>query len=187
MTEIIEFETSRLRLRQWRAADFPAFAEMNADTDVMKYYPDILSTSDSDVLAHKFKSFISDRGWGFWAVEIIESKKFIGFVGLNEPTYSLPVSPCMEIGWRIAKEYWGNGYATEAAREVLALALDRLGMPEVYSFTPVSNEKSMAVMERIGMINTMLNFDHPVVPKNSSLREHVLYKADKEDWMVGEV
>lgn len=183
MAEIIELETSRLRLRQWSEADYPAFALINADADVMQYYPAILSTVESDSLAQKFESLIAERGWGFWAVELVKSKKFIGFVGLNEPTYDLPVTPCVEIGWRIAREYWGYGYATEAAKAVLAVAFGKLGLFEVYSFTLLSNKKSRAVMGGLGMVDTMNNFEHPLVPDNSPLRTHVLYKVDKQSWL----
>lgn len=183
MTEIIELETSRLRLRQWRQEDFPAFASLNADAEAMQFYSDVLSTEESNVLGHKFESLISDRGWGFWAVELKESKKFIGFVGLNEPAYKLPVTPCVEVGWRMAKIYWGNGYATEAANAVLAVAFENIGLSEVFAFTPVSNKKSLAVMVRLGMIDTSNNFEHPLVPENSSLSLHALYKIDKQYWL----
>jgi RimJ/RimL family protein N-acetyltransferase len=107
----------------------------------------------------------------------------MGFVGLNEPTYELPVTPCVEIGWKLAKKYWGCGYVSEAAKASLAVAFEKLDLPEVYSFTSALNKKSQAVMERIGMINMNTNFDHPMIPKGSPLREHVLYRIDKEDWV----
>lgn len=161
----------------------PVFGRLNADPDVMKYYPGALSAEESNALAQQFELLISDRGWGFWATEVIDQKRFIGFVGLHEPIYHLPVTPCVEIGWRIAKEYWGKGYATEAAEAVLAVAFEKLELPEVYSFTPVSNKKSQAVMERLRMVNTMTNFEHPLVPVNSPLRKHVLYKIERQSWL----
>ena len=183
MAKIIEIETKRLKLRQWREEDLPAFASLNADPVVLEYYPGVMSSGESHAMAKKFKSLIADRGWGFWAVEKPDEQKFIGFVGLHEPTYDLPVTPCVEIGWRLAKEHWGNGYATEAAKEVLAVAFMKLDMPVVYSFTSVLNKKSQAVMQRLGMTDTRNNFEHPMVPENSSLREHVLYKIDKQGWV----
>ncbi|WP_455207895.1 GNAT family N-acetyltransferase [Kaarinaea lacus] len=185
MAAIIEAQTERLKLRQWEKADFPGFASINADPDVMKYYPNVLSEAQSNAMAQKFESLIDARGWGFWAVEKTDDQQFIGFVGLHEPAYDLPVTPCVEIGWRLGKEYWGNGYATEAAIACLEIAFKRLHIPEVYSFTPVSNKKSQAVMERIGMVNTNKNFEHPMIPENHPLREHYLYKADRESWGKG--
>ena len=182
MTEIIEIETERLRLRQWKKKDFPAFVELNADTDVMKYYPSVLNEEESNDMARRFEALIAHRGWGFWVVERLDEKKFMGFVGLHEPTYDLPVTPCVEIGWRLAKIYWGQGYATEAAKASLDIAFEKLNLPEVYSFASVLNKKSQAVMERLGMIKMNKNFGHPMIPEDSPLREHVLYTMTREDW-----
>ncbi len=183
MTEIIELKTGRLRLRQWKQEDYPAFAKLNADPEVMKYYPEMLNEKDSNDMAQRFEALLAYRGWGFWVVEKLDEKKFMGFVGLHEPTYDLPITPCVEIGWRLAKEYWGYGYASEAAKASLAVAFKKLDLPEVYSFTSVLNKKSQAVMEKLGMVNMKQNFDHPMIPKDSPLREHVLYKIDKQGWM----
>ena len=183
MTEIIELKTGRLRLRQWKQEDYPAFAKLNADPEVMKYYPEMLNEKDSNDMAQRFEALLAYRGWGFWVVEKLDEKKFMGFVGLHEPTYDLPITPCVEIGWRLAKEYWGYGYASEAAKASLEVAFKKLDLPEVYSFTSVLNKKSQAVMEKLGMVNMKQNFDHPMIPKDSPLREHVLYKIDKQGWM----
>ncbi len=183
MTEIIELKTERLRLRQWKREDFPAFARLNADPEVMEYYPDILNEEESDDMAQRFEALITYRGWGFWVVEKLDNKKFMGFVGLHEPTYDLPVTHCVEIGWRLARKYWGHGYASEAAKASLAVAFEKLDLPEVYSFTSVLNEKSKAVMERLGMIDTNRNFEHPMIPEGSPLREHVLYRINRENWL----
>ena len=177
---LIEIETQRLKLRQWKKEDRPLFAKINADPDVMRFYPNVLDERESNDLADKMESLIIEKGWGFWAVEIKNENKFIGFVGLNEPEYDLPVGLCTEIGWRLAKGFWGNGFATEAAKACLEVAFIKLGLSEVYSFTPTSNKKSQAVMERLGMVNTNNNFNHPMVPENSSLSEHLLYKIDKQ-------
>ncbi len=179
---ITELETERLLLRQWQQSDYPAFAKMNADPAVMEFYPNTLSREESDAMANKIENLIAKHGWGFWAVELKNNNKFIGFVGLHEPTYSLPVKPCVEIGWRLYNKYWGRGYATEAAKAVLDFSFNKLDLNDVFSFTPVSNLRSRAVMERLNMMNTEQNFFHPLVPENSLLREHVLYKIDKSGW-----
>ena len=102
---VIRLKTERLLLRQWKQQDYPLFAKLNADPVVMEYYPSILSEDQSNAMADKIQSLLSEQSWGFWAVELIDSKQFIGFVGLHKPTYDLPVRSCVEIGWRLAKEY----------------------------------------------------------------------------------
>jgi len=182
MIEVIQLETQRLKLRQWQESDYPIFAEMNSDPEVMKYYPSLMTKTESDKMANKIQGLISKRGWGFWAVEEQKNKQFIGFVGLHEPIQELPFSPCVEIGWRLAKQYWGKGYATEAAKASLNFAFGILALPKVYSFTSVNNLRSRTVMERINMVNTHQNFEHPKVPLGSPLREHVLYEITREQW-----
>ena len=182
MTKIIELETERLTLRQWKESDYPAFSELNADSEVMAYFPKTMSRAESDEMADKIKSLISERGWGLWAVEEKKSTRFVGFVGLHKPVPELPFSPCVEIGWRLAKQYWGKGYATEASKKVLTFAFGSLNLARVYSFTSVANLRSRAVMERLNMINTNKNFEHPEVPVANPLREHVLYELTKERW-----
>jgi len=181
---IIEKETSRLKLRQWLNSDSPIFATMNADPAVMEYYPNTLTEIESNAQADRFRNLIKKQGWGFWAVEELDNKKFIGFVGLHIPSYELPVTPCVEIGWRLVKECWGKGYATEAANASLSIAFEQLNLTEVYSFTSVTNIKSQAVMERLNMVNMQKNFEHPMLPVDHPLREHILYRIDAERWSM---
>jgi ribosomal-protein-alanine N-acetyltransferase len=180
--EIIELETERLLLRQWRNEDLPNMASINADPEVMKYFPKLLSRQESNSAVDKFKSLISNNGWGFWAVESTRDRTFIGLVGLHKPAYALPFGPCVEIGWRLARDCWGQGYATEAGTACLDFAFGELELHEVFAFTSVTNMKSRAVMERLDMENLKANFDHPTVPLNSPLREHVVYKIDSRKW-----
>ena len=183
MTKIVEIKTKRLLLRQWRNDDLAAFWLLNSDPEVMEYLPKILSEEESNDLADKIKSLISENGWGFWAVERLRDHSFIGFVGLHEPKYELPVKPCVEIGWRLARKYWGNGYATEAGKASLEFAFNNLNLNEVYSFTSIANKKSQAVMERLQLVNIQSNFDHPTIPDDSQYKEHVLFKIDKNSWL----
>jgi len=176
MVEIVELKTQRLLLRQWQESDRKPFAQLNADPAVMEYYPDILSREQSDAMLDKLSSLIAQKGWGFWAVELLDSKQLIGFVGLHEPDYKLPVSPCTEVGWRLAKQYWGQGYATEAATAAIDFGLKSLKLPAIYSFTSVINTRSAAVMKRLNMENTHTNFLHPELNSNHRLAEHVLYR-----------
>lgn len=180
---MIFLETSRTILRQWQAGDIPRFAEMNADKTVMQYYPSVMSVLESENLVARFRRHIQQEGYGFFALELKESGEFLGFVGLNKPAYALPFSPCIEIGWRLAKEYWGKGYASEAAGKCLEFAFAVCNIPEIVSFTSLLNKKSQAVMERIGMTNTRYHFEHPALPENHVLREHVLYKITKPQFL----
>jgi len=183
MIQIIEPRTERLQLRQWVSSDRDAFAAMSADSQVMEYFPDTLSRSESDAIAEACATLIAERGWGVWAAELLDTKEFIGFVGLHIPRTDLPCSPCVEILWRLARPYWGHGYATEAAISVLKVGFEQLHLQEIVSFAVVSNHRSRAVMKRLNMIDTGETFEHPEVPESSHLREHCLYKISRERWM----
>jgi RimJ/RimL family protein N-acetyltransferase len=181
MIEPIEFTTERLFLRQWRPADRAPFAELNSDPRVVEFFPAPLTRAESDAAADRYESFIHEHGWGFWAVELIGSREFIGFIGLNIPSAPLPFSPCVEIGWRIAFQHWGKGLATEAAKGALRTGFEMLGFQEIVSFTAVANRRSQAVMERLGMRESGF-FDHPRIPADSSLRLHCLYRLSRDDY-----
>lgn len=176
--------TERLYLRQWQPSDFAVFAEMNADPEVMKYFPKLLSPTLSDTIANKCQQLIEAKGWGFWAVSLKEDDTFIGMVGLNEAHADMPFAPNVEIGWRLHKDYWGQGYATEAARASLRFAFETLELDEVAAFTAVINKHSQLIMQRIGMINTQKNFNHPMLNPSHPLAEHVLYKVTQQEWQL---
>jgi RimJ/RimL family protein N-acetyltransferase len=182
MTEPIEFETKRLRLRQWKSSDREPFAVLNADPRVMEFFPATLDRAASDVMADRCQSLIAERGWGFWAAEAKETGQFIGFVGFHIPIAELPFSPCVEIGWRLGFQCWGRGFATEAARGALGVGFEALSLAEIVSFTAVRNIRSRAVMEHIGMREATITFEHPSVPVGSPLREHCLYRLSREQW-----
>jgi RimJ/RimL family protein N-acetyltransferase len=167
--------TDRLIMRRWQDSDLEPFAALNGDADTMRYFPYTLDRAGSDALAKLIEERFELNGYGMWALEVAESGQFIGFTGLN------PVPPDLvggdggvEIGWRLARSAWHQGYATEAARTALGVAFDGVGLAEVWSFTAVLNEPSQAVMRRIGMTQSSL-FDHPRIPADSPLRPHVLY------------
>lgn len=179
---IIEIDTPRLRLRQWRASDVVPFAAINADPRVMEFFPELMRPPESRAVARRIRDLIAERGWGLWAVEVRGGARFIGFVGLHVPAPELPCSPCVEIGWRLAPAHWGKGYATEAARGALEAGFARLGLDEIVSFTASLNLRSQAVMQRLGMRRDAHTFEHPAVPPGSALREHVLYRLRRDDW-----
>ena len=177
MTAPIELRTDRLRLRQWLTSDREAFARLNADARVMEYLPAVLSREESDALAVRIETHIDQHGWGLWAVEIPSVTSFAGYIGLSTPRFDAHFTPCTEIGWRLASDFWGSGYATEGALAVLAFGFRTLRLDEIVSFTVPGNLPSRRVMERIGMAyNPSDDFEHPTLPEGHRLRRHVLYR-----------
>jgi RimJ/RimL family protein N-acetyltransferase len=180
--------TARLRLRPWRDEDLPAFAALNADPRVMGYYPKMLSRAESDALVARVRDHFAAHGFGLWAVEAPSRAGFIGYVGLAVPTFEARFTPCVEIGWRLAAEHWGQGYATEAASAVLTRAFGSLGLDEVVSFTVPANRRSRGVMERLSMIRSPADdFEHPSLPEGDPLRPHVLYRLSRAAWLAARV
>lgn len=181
-------ETERLYLRQWQASDFAIFAAMNGDPEVMKYFPKLLSAKVSHIIASKCQQLIEDNGWGFWALSLKDCSNkndaFMGFVGLNQTHADMSFAPCVEIAWRLRKEFWGQGYATEAARASLDFAFSELALDEVVAFTAVINKRSQLLMKRIRMTDTQNNFYHPALESNHLLAEHVLYKITRQQWQA---
>jgi ribosomal-protein-alanine N-acetyltransferase len=176
---VTELRTERLLLRQWRDDDLEPFAELNADPEVMEHFPAPLARDESDRLARRARDRIAADGWGLWAVEVVGSQPFVGFVGLAEPGFEAHFTPALEVGWRLARTAWGNGYATEAGRAALAYAFEELGRDEVVSFTSTGNLRSRRVMERLGMTHDPADdFDHPRV-EDPRLRRHVLYRSTR--------
>lgn len=179
-------ETPRLILRDWRASDLPAFAAMSADPDVMRYFPAVLSEAHSNDFAAQIRSRLHEHGWGFWALELRESGEFIGMTGLNIPRVALPFMPCVEIGWRLAKPFWGQGLAYEAALAALEFGFMQLQLDEIVSFTALSNQRSQALMQRLGMqLDAPGEFDHPVLAADHPLRRHCLYRLPKDQFTRG--
>lgn len=166
-----ELRTDRLVLREWRPEDREPFAALNASPTVMRYFPSTMTREASDAFADRIEAHFAQHGYGLWAVDVAGA--FAGFTGLSW-TEGLPFSPALEIGWRFAEPFWGQGYATEAATAALTFGLER--EPSVVSLTAVTNAPSWRVMQRIGMRQDG-EFDHPRVPDGSPLKRHVLYRT----------
>ncbi len=174
---ITELHTERTLLRDWRDDDLALFAKLNADEEVMRWFPSVLSREQSDASATKIRSRLAEVGWGLWALEVPGVSPFCGFVGLNTVPFEASFTPAVEIGWRLDRPWWGHGYASEAARACLDHAFGPLGLSEIVSFTITLNARSRAVMERLGMKHDPAgDFDHPGIPVGSSVRPHVLYR-----------
>ncbi|MGY1489559.1 GNAT family N-acetyltransferase [Methylobacillus pratensis] len=176
----VSIRTTRLHLRQWQDKDLAPFAALNADPEVTQFFPAPLTQEQSNTMARRCQTLIDERGWGLWAVESLQSKAFVGMIGLHIPTAPLPFAPCVEIGWRLGKEHWGNGYATEGAIAALEVAFRDIELEEVVAFTSVHNTKSEAVMQRIGMKRDEHTFAHPAVSSDNWLSQHCLYRIGKQ-------
>jgi RimJ/RimL family protein N-acetyltransferase len=156
---------------------------MNADARVMEFFPKLLTPVESDHMVDRIEGCFDRHGFGLFAAEGRDHGCFIGFIGLAIPNFVAPFTPCVEIGWRLAHEYWGQGLATEGAREVLRYAFESIGLSDLVSFTTEANLRSRRVMERLGMVrDDDADFDHPLLPEGHALRSHVLHRIDYERW-----
>lgn len=150
---------------------------MNADPVVMEHFQGLMTRDESDAFIARIEAEFEEHGFGLWAVEVPGRAPFIGFVGLHRVPFDAPFTPAVEVGWRIAKEHWGHGFATEAARAAVHHGLTEARLPEILSFTSLDNLRSWKVMERLGMVRDRSgDFDHPSVPIGHRLRPHILYR-----------
>lgn len=173
--------TERLLLREWRAQDLDAFAAMNADPVVMEFFPEPYAEERTRRFVERIRERWAELGYGLWAVERRDGGRFIGYVGLWPATFPAHFTPAVEVGWRLAADQWGHGYATEGARVALVYGFETLGLDEIVSFTAAINRRSIQVMERIGMRRDLGgDFEHPNVPLGHPTRAHVLYRIRRE-------
>jgi RimJ/RimL family protein N-acetyltransferase len=169
--------TDRLVLRRWQESDREPFRALNADARVLEFFPALLKPEESDQAITRIELHFERHGFGLHAAELIETGKFIGFVGLNVPAFDAPFMPAVEIGWRLAYEQWGQGLATEGASAMLRSAWEDVRLTSLVSFTSAANLRSRRVMEKIGMTrDATADFEHPNLPDGHPLRRHVLYR-----------
>jgi len=179
----IETHSPRLLLRAWCDTDLPVFAALNADAEVMRHFPAPLDAAQSAQLLARIREHFDAHGYGFWALERRDTGELIGVTGLAQVGFDAPFVPAVEIGWRLARAHWRQGYAREAARAALAVAFEQLGLDEVVSFTVPANLPSQAVMRAIGMQRDESgDFRHPRVPDGHPLQPHVLYRIRRAQW-----
>jgi RimJ/RimL family protein N-acetyltransferase len=175
--------TERLLLRRWRGADHEPFAAINADPLVMEYYPAVLSRVRSDALIERFEAGFEEHGYGLWAVELPGERPLAGYVGLFSVEIDVAFAPAVELGWRLARECWGRGIASEAAGASIAFAFEELGLDELIAYTAVVNRRSRQLMERLGMTRDPAeDFRHPSREVNGRLAPHVLYRLAADDY-----
>jgi RimJ/RimL family protein N-acetyltransferase len=179
--EVPKLIGGRVVLRGWEPRDAEPFAALNVDPVAMEFFPAALSRVESDAMVARLQTGLEARGWGDWCLDI--DGICAGFVGLSVPTFEARFTPCVEVGWRMASRYWGQGYATEAARLALDFGFRRIGLREIVSFTTVANWRSRRVMERLGMRrDPSEDFDHPRIAPGHPLRPHVLYRLTATDF-----
>ncbi|WP_434054584.1 MAG: GNAT family N-acetyltransferase [Roseibium sp.] len=185
MSEDILMETERLLLRTWQDKDVDSFAEVCADPVVMRYFPDVMTREECEHLIVRCIEKHERDGFSMAPVEVRTTGEFLGFVGLNTPTYAapLPFEPCVEIGWRLKQSSWGKGYASEAANAWLRFGFETIGLDEIVAFTIPANTPSQKVMQRIGMRRDHDgDFLHPSLPEDHPVALHVLYRLTRPDW-----
>ncbi len=174
-----QLRTERLLLRRWRAADLPAAAAMNADPAVMRYFPAPLSSGESAAMVQRQEASFSAHGYGLWAVELAAGGGLIGAVGLLDVDIDAGFAPAVEVGWRLARPFWGRGLAAEAARAALAFGFEQLLLASVVAYTAACNLPSRRLMERLGMSRDPAeDFLHPWLAAGDPLAPHVLYRLD---------
>ncbi|WP_269584879.1 GNAT family N-acetyltransferase [Roseibium sp. Sym1] len=185
MSKTFLLQTERLILRPWKDGDLDPFAEMCADPEVMRYFPDPWTRERSELLITKCRIKLEAEGYCLAAVQEKDGGDFLGFVGLNSsnPDMPLPFDPSVEIGWRLKRSAWGKGYASEAARAWLRFGFETVGLDEIVSFTIPDNLPSRKVMQRIGMTRDLAgDFRHPAIPEDHPCSWHVLYRLTRSDW-----
>jgi RimJ/RimL family protein N-acetyltransferase len=172
-----QITTDRLLLRRWRESDRQPFQALNADPRVMEFFPALLTPEETNAGIARVQNHFDRHGFGLYAAELRESETFIGYVGLYTPSFDATFMPAVEIGWRLAFDFWGLGLATEGAHAVVDHAFQVLGIPSLVSFTVPANVRSRRVMEKLGMVHDpSSNFDHPNISMGHPLRRHVLYR-----------
>jgi RimJ/RimL family protein N-acetyltransferase len=168
-------ETSRLVLRPWRDSDLIPFAELNADPIVMRFLRGVLTRDESDAYVRRAQLHMAEHGFCKLAVEAPGVAPFIGAVGISHVRFEASFTPAVEVAWRLDRRFWGQGYATEAARAAMVDGFTRVGLREIVAITTLGNIASQRVMQRLGMTRS-IEFDHPLLAENSPLRRHILYR-----------
>ena len=170
----------QVTLRQWRDSDLEPYAAMNADAEVMRYFPARFTYDQSKSSLERQRTLIEQRGWGLWALDV--DGLFAGSTGLAIPVFEAPFMPCVEVGWRLRREYWGRGIAYRGALHALDYGFSILKLAEIVSFTALANAPSRRLMERLGFVrDATSDFDHPSIPEGHQLRQHVFYRKQPDE------
>jgi len=183
MPDDIHIETERLILRTWKDSDHEPFSELNADPEVMEFFPKTYTLEETEQTIKNIEAGFEKNGFGFYAAERKDTGEFIGFIGMQWLPFEEKFTPAVEIGWRLAKKHWGLGFATEGARACLAHGFGELNLPEIVAITTPNNERSRNVMVKLGMKHyPEFDFERPTIPVGDPTRPHVMYKITRPEW-----
>ena len=173
-------KSDRLGLRNWKDSDLTEMAALNADPEVMRYFPKTQSIEHTQQFILRMQAHFTKAGYCYFAAERLEDQAFLGFIGIMYQDYEADFTPCVDIGWRLAKSFWGNGYATEGAQACLTFAFEKLNLEKVYSLASKKNLPSINVMKKIGMVHQYY-FDHSKLLDYPSLKTCTLYLKNRSD------
>lgn len=173
--------SERLGFRNWTQNDLPEFAAMNSDPKVMEHFPKKLTEEETNTFIARLQNHYKEHGYNYFATELLESGEFIGFIGLAYQTYETAFTPAIDLGWRLKKEAWGNGYATEGAQRCLVFAFDELKLDHLIATCTEKNLKSEKVMKKIGM-EKLAEFDHPKLKQYPKYERCKCYKITRLRW-----
>lgn len=168
------FTSKRLGFRKWNTSDIKTMHEISSDQEVMQYFPATQTKAQTTQFIQRMQQQFDENGYCYFAVEIIKTKEFIGFIGICKQTYEADFNPATDIGWRLHKRYWSKGYATEGARACLHFAFTVIGLKEIVAVAPKYNVPSISVMKKIGMTKVK-EFEHPLLKEYPDLKDCVLY------------
>lgn len=175
------FTSQRLGFRNWQFSDTEKLFKLNSDKDVMEFFPFLPSLEQTKALIEKMTTQFEKYGFCYFAVDILETNEFIGFIGIAEQTFEADFTPCVDIGWRLDKKYWGEGYATEGAKRCLQFAFEEKNLDSIKSIAPKINAKSISVMKKIGM-RYIKDFNHPASSSDKRLETCVLYEIKNSEF-----
>lgn len=173
------FKSKRLGFRNWTNEDSDEFSKLNSDEEVMKHFPKTLSKNEVKEFIGRLKKHYDKNGYTYYATEIIETKEFIGMIGLAYQEYKSNFTPAIDIGWRLKRDAWGKGYATEGAKRCLEYAFNELEINKIISVCTVKNKKSENVMKKIGMTKKG-EFNHPELINHPEYKRHYCYEINKK-------
>lgn len=175
---LVTLQTERLLMRQWRDTDREPFAAINADPEVMAHYPAPMTREQSDAALAKLAAGIDATGIGLWALERRDDSALLGFVGIRNVPFEAHFTPAVEVGWRLRRDTWGSGYATEAAQECVRYGFETLGLEQIIAMARPDNWPSRRVMDRLGMWHDEAGtFRYPPAGEPGS-SDYVLYRLD---------
>ncbi|MEM7658715.1 MAG: GNAT family N-acetyltransferase [Bacteroidota bacterium] len=171
------FTSERLGFRNWWNADVVPMVAINQDPAVMRFFPRPSSPLETKAWVEKTQRQGKEKGYCYFAVELLASQELLGFIGLSDKDFAANFTPCVDIGWRLGKQFWGKGYATEGAQRCLTFAKEEIGLKKVYAIAPKVNQPSIRVMQKIGM-QFEQEFAHPLLGGSPHLQPCVAYQLE---------